>query len=90
MPEHQSFILPSVRGRAVEGGRGSVTRHPEWELSNTPEGRGYTLRRYAAIPNKQMPWRFRYRRPSDSKERSRFCGNACVPQSSRRLPAASS
>jgi hypothetical protein len=43
MPEHQSFILPSVRGRAAEGGRGSVTRHPELELSNTPEGRGYTL-----------------------------------------------
>jgi hypothetical protein len=33
-----------VRGRAAEGGRGSLTRHLELQLSNTPvEGRGYSI-----------------------------------------------
>src|SRR5262249_45884628 len=53
-----------------EGGRGSLLHHLESAVLFTP--------------NTQMPCRFRYRHRSDSKGRSRVCGNACVPQSSRR------
>jgi hypothetical protein len=38
-PPHKGAITlfsPSVRGRAAEGGRGSLTRHLEFELGNTP------------------------------------------------------
>jgi hypothetical protein len=42
LPPHEgqiSFILPlRARGRAAEGGRGSLTHHLEFELGNTPEG----------------------------------------------------
>jgi hypothetical protein len=31
-----SFILPRVRGRAAEGGRGSFTHHLELQLGNRP------------------------------------------------------
>jgi hypothetical protein len=36
----RALFSPSVRGRAAEGGRGSLTHHLELELVNTPEGRG--------------------------------------------------
>jgi hypothetical protein len=32
----RALFSPSVRGRAAEGGRGSLTHHPELELVNTP------------------------------------------------------
>jgi hypothetical protein len=32
----RALILPSVRGRAAEGGRGALTHHLELELSNRP------------------------------------------------------
>jgi hypothetical protein len=35
----RGLFSPSVRGRAAEGGRGSLTHHLELELANTPEGR---------------------------------------------------
>jgi hypothetical protein len=35
-------VSPSL-GRAAEGGRGSLTRHLELELSNTAFSRGYSL-----------------------------------------------
>src|SRR4029453_2760757 len=38
------LFSPSVRGRAAEGGRGSLTHHLEFELGNTPEGRGLEFR----------------------------------------------
>jgi hypothetical protein len=31
-----ALFSPSVRGRAAEGGRGSLTHHLELELVNTP------------------------------------------------------
>jgi hypothetical protein len=33
----RGLFSPSVRGRAAEGGRGSLTHHLELELGNTPE-----------------------------------------------------
>jgi hypothetical protein len=41
-PPHKGeiTILPLREGRAADGGRGSVTRHRELELSNTAESRG--------------------------------------------------
>ena len=35
-----ALFSPSVRGRAAEGGRGSLTHHPEFELGNTPKAIG--------------------------------------------------
>jgi hypothetical protein len=32
-----------VRGRAAEGGRGSLTHHLDLQLGNTPESRGRVL-----------------------------------------------
>jgi hypothetical protein len=40
----RALFSPSVRGRAAEGGRGSLTHHLEFELGNTPEGRGLEFR----------------------------------------------
>jgi hypothetical protein len=37
----RALFSPSVRGRAAEGGRESLTRHLELELGNTPEGHGH-------------------------------------------------
>jgi hypothetical protein len=35
----RALFSPSVRGRAAEGGRGSLTRHLELELGNKPFSR---------------------------------------------------
>jgi hypothetical protein len=32
----RALFSPSLRGRAAEGGRGSLTHHLELQLSNTP------------------------------------------------------
>jgi hypothetical protein len=58
----RALFSPSVRGRAAEGGRGSLTHRLDLELGNTPAGRGSgcgarmsprrgetIFRRYAAI-----------------------------------------
>jgi hypothetical protein len=48
----RGLFSPSVRGRAAEGGRGSLTHHLELELVNTPEkprSGGRFFRRSAAV-----------------------------------------
>jgi len=39
----RALFSPSVRGRAAEGGRGSLTHHLELGLDNTAEDRGLKL-----------------------------------------------